>query len=199
MALKRLPYAADITVCLPRRSTFKLRGIVKNIHQLSAANPLSLVVSLDWCVNTFPGFAASTAEKVLCVLCRTSSSQKKEGKLCIFSRHNCPLCIRLNVIATLLSEWPQTDKHKKPLNICAVMSLEDKCTQTAPNEQQRHQCDFCEKSYKNKSHLSYHVKTTHYRSSVKKPNYRFFQCRVCHQGRKKHLLLNEQWSNVFFL
>lgn len=65
------------------------------------------------------------------------------------------------------------------------MSLEDKCTQTAPNEQQRHQCDFCEKSYKNKSHLSYHVKTTHYRSSVKKPNYRFFQCRVCHQGRKK--------------
>ena len=79
------------------------------------------------------------------------------------------------------------------------MSLEDKCTQTAPNEQQRHQCDFCVKSYKNKSHLTYHVKTTHYRSSVKKPIYRFFQCRVCHQGRKKHLLLNEQWSNVFFV
>ena len=79
------------------------------------------------------------------------------------------------------------------------MSLEDKGTQTEPNEQQRHQCDFCVKSYKNKSHLTYHVKTTHYRSSVKKPNYRFFQCRVCHQGRKKHLLLNEQWSNVFFV
>ena len=124
--------------------------------------------------------------------------KKKEGKLCIFSRHNCPLCIRLNVIATLLSEWPQTDKHKKPLNICAVMSLEDKCTQTAPNEQQRHQCDFCEKSYKNKSHLSYHVKTTHYRSSVKKPNYRFFQCRVCHQGRKKNTSSSMSSGPMFF-
>ena len=79
------------------------------------------------------------------------------------------------------------------------MSLEDKCTQTAPNEQQRHQCDFCVKSYKNKSHLTYHVKTTHYRSSVKKPIYRFFQCRVCHQGRRNLLLLNVQWSNVFFV
>ena len=77
MALKRLPYAADITVCLPRRSTFKLRGIVKNIHQLSAANPLSLVVSLDWCVNTFPGFAATTAEKVFCVV---HHHHKKGGK-----------------------------------------------------------------------------------------------------------------------
>ena len=105
MALKRLPYAADIAVCLPRRSTFKLRGIVKNIHQLSAANSLSLVVSLDWCVNTLLCHT-TTAEKVLCVLCRTSSSsQKGEGKLCIFffSRHNCSLCIRLNVIAALLS------------------------------------------------------------------------------------------------
>ena len=62
------------------------------------------------------------------------------------------------------------------------MSLEDKCTQTAPNEQQRHQCDLCEKSYKHKSHLTYHVKTTHCR----KPIYRFFQCRVCRQGRKKN-------------
>lgn len=79
------------------------------------------------------------------------------------------------------------------------MSLEDKCTQTAPNEQQRHQCDFCVKSYKNKSHLTYHVKTTHYRSSDKKPIYRFFQCRVCHQGRRNLLLLNVQWSNVFFV
>ena len=61
------------------------------------------------------------------------------------------------------------------------MSLEDKCTQTAPNEQQRHQCDLCEKSYKHKSHLTYHVKTTHCR----KPIYRFFQCRVCRRGRKK--------------
>ena len=104
MALKRLPYAADIAVCLPRRSTFKLRGIVKNIRQLSAANSLSLVVSLDWCVNTLLCHTM-TAEKVLCVLCRTSSSQKGEGKLCIFffSRHNCSLCIRLNVIAALLS------------------------------------------------------------------------------------------------
>ena len=74
------------------------------------------------------------------------------------------------------------------------MSLEDKCTQTAPNEQQRHQCDLCEKSYKHKSHLTYHVKTTHCR----KPIYRFFQCRVCRQGRKKNHLLNEQRSNVFF-
>ena len=62
------------------------------------------------------------------------------------------------------------------------MSLEDKCTQTAPNEQQRHQCDLCEKSYKHKSHLTYHVKTTHCR----KPIYRFFQCRVCRRGRKKN-------------
>ena len=78
------------------------------------------------------------------------------------------------------------------------MSLEDKCTQTAPNEQQRHQCDFCEKSYKNKSHLSYHVKTTHYRSSVKKPNYRFFQCRVCHQGRKKNTSSSMSSGQMFF-
>jgi hypothetical protein len=77
------------------------------------------------------------------------------------------------------------------------MSLEDKGTQTEPNEQQRHQCDFCVKSYKNKSHLTYHVKTTHYRSSDKKPIYRFFQCRVCHQGRRNLLLLNVQRSNVF--
>lgn len=124
-------------------------------------------------------------------LCRTSSSssqKKKEGKLCIFSRHNCLLCIRLNVnCRPPFGVAPQTDKHKKPLNISlrTVMSLEDKCTQTASNEQQRHQCDFCEKTYKNKSHLTYHVKTTHYRSSVKKPIYRFFQCRVCHQGRRK--------------
>ena len=78
------------------------------------------------------------------------------------------------------------------------MSLEDKGTQTEPNEQQRHQCDFCVKSYKNKSHLTYHVKTTHYRSSVKKPNYRFFQCRVCHQGRKKNTSSSMSSGQMFF-
>ena len=79
------------------------------------------------------------------------------------------------------------------------MSLEDKCTQTAaPNEQPRHQCVYCERSYKQKSHLTYHVKSDH-QSLVKKSNYRNFQCRVCRQGRKKHLLLLcEQRSNVFF-
>ena len=81
-----------------------------------------------------------------------------------------------------------------------MMSLEDKCTQTAaPNEQPRHQCVYCERSYKQKSHLTYHVKSDH-QSLVKKSNYRFFQCRVCRQGRKKHLLLLcEQRSNVFFV
>ena len=78
------------------------------------------------------------------------------------------------------------------------MSLEDKCTQTASNEQQRHQCDFCEKTYKNKSHLTYHVKTTHYRSSVKKPIYRFFQCRVCHQGRRKKNTSSSMSSGQMF-
>ena len=80
------------------------------------------------------------------------------------------------------------------------MSLEDKCTQTAaPNEQPRHQCVYCERSYKQKSHLTYHVKSDH-QSLVKKSNYRFFQCRVCRQGRKKKhlLLLSERRSNVFF-
>ena len=83
-ALKRLPYAADIAVCLPRRSTFKLRGIVKNIHQLSAANPLSLVVSLDWCVNTFPGFAATTAEKVFCVVHHYHRHKKRRENSAFF-------------------------------------------------------------------------------------------------------------------
>ena len=50
---------------------------LKNIHQLSAANPLSLVVSLDWCVNTFPGFAATTAEKVFCVVHHHHHRHKK--------------------------------------------------------------------------------------------------------------------------
>jgi hypothetical protein len=49
-------------------ATLRAQGHRKNIHQLSAANSLSLVVSLDWCVNTFPGFAATTAEKVFCVV-----------------------------------------------------------------------------------------------------------------------------------
>ena len=116
MALKRLPYAADIAVCLPRRSTFKLRGIVKNIHQLGAANPLSLECQYfsRLCCDD------SAEEKVLCVFVSyiiIIIAKKKEGKLCIFSRHNCLLCIRLNVnCRPPFGVAPQTDKHKKPLN-----------------------------------------------------------------------------------
>ena len=98
-------------------------------------------------------------------------------------------------------------KRSNTKNLCAhfsllilVMSLEDKCTQTAaPNEQPRHQCVYCERSYKQKSHLTYHVKSDH-QSLVKKSNYRFFQCRVCRQGRKKHLLLlSERRVKCFFV
>ena len=81
------------------------------------------------------------------------------------------------------------------------MSLEDKCTQTAaPNEQPRHQCVYCERSYKQKSHLTYHVKSDH-QSLVKKSNYRCFQCRVCRQGRKKNTFSSSVsgGSNVFFV
>ena len=103
------------------------------------------------------------------------------------------------LIAALLLEWPPKRTNTKNLwTPWTVMSLEDKCTQTASNEQQRHQCDFCEKTYKNKSHLTYHVKTTHYRSSVKKPIYRFFQCRVCHQGRRKKNTSSSMSSGQMF-
>ena len=117
MALKRLPYAADIAVCLPRRSTFKLRGIVKNIHQLGAANPLSLECQYfsRLCCDD------SAEEKVLCVFVSyiiIIIAKKKRGEnsaffLAIIAFY----AFGLMLIAALLLEWPpQTDKHKKPLN-----------------------------------------------------------------------------------
>ena len=179
--------------------TFKLRGIIHTPIEC-CANPLSLVVSLDWCVNTLLCHKRQWRRfYVFCVSYIIAKGGRKTLHF-FFSRHNCPLCIRLSNPFG----WPNGQTQKTFVDIFSllllVMSLEDKCTQTAaPNEQPRHQCVYCERSYKQKSHLTYHVKSDH-QSLVKKSNYRCFQCRVCRQGRKKKNTFSSSvsgGSNVF--
>ena len=94
-----------------RFKTFKLRGIIHTAIEC-CANPLSLVVSLDWCVNTLLCHNDS-GEGFMCFVCRTSS-QKGGGKLCIFFFFLAIIALYAFGFLILLLGG-QTVKHKKPL------------------------------------------------------------------------------------
>ena len=62
-----------------------------------------------------------------------------------------------------------------------VMSYEDKCTQTEiPANQKKYQCHFCDLSYKNKSHLTYHITVKH---TPEKRRWKCAYCGLCYVTR----------------
>ena len=97
-----------------RFKTFKLRGIIHTAIEC-CANPLSLVVSLDWCVNTLLCHNGS-GEGFMC-FCVSYIIAKGGGKLCIFFflAIIALYAFGLMLIAALLLEWPPKRTNTKNL------------------------------------------------------------------------------------